>query len=79
MWIPTNNSIFTNSLYHWLYKNRIKRLYVDNEWVRLYDLCHSYAIRCETSEDPELVATTSEEFAKWLGQGFDVHKRVYLA
>ena len=44
-----------------------------------YDLHYSYALRCETSEDPELVATTSDEFAKWLGHGLEVHKRVYLA
>jgi integrase len=77
--IPTNNSVVTNALYHRLYKNRIERLYVEDEWVRPYDLRHSYAIRCETSEDPEMVATSSEEFAKWLGHGLEVHKRVYLA
>lgn len=77
--IPTNNSVVTNALYHRLYKDRITRLYVDSEWVRPYDLRHSYAIRCETSEDPEMVATPSEEFAKWLGHTLEVHKRVYLA
>lgn len=77
--IPTNNSVVTNSLYHRLYKNRIPRLQVESEWVRPYDLRHSYAIRCETSEDPEMVATPSEEFAKWLGHTLEIHKRVYLA
>ena len=77
--IPTNNSVVSNALYHRIYKERIERLYVETEWVRPYDLRHSYAIRCETSEDPELVATPSEEFAKWLGHTLEIHKRVYLA
>ena len=76
--IPTNNSVVSNALYHRIYKQRIARLYVDDEWVRPYDLRHSYAIRCETSEDPQLVATPSEEFAKWLGHTLDVHKGIYL-
>lgn len=77
--IPTNNSVVSNALYHRIYKERIARLYVGAEWVRPYDLRHSYAIRCETSEDPEMVATPSEEFAKWLGHTLEIHKRVYLA
>ena len=77
--IPTNNSVVTNSLYHRLYKKRIPQLLVKEEWVRPYDLRHSYAIRCETSSDPELVATPSEEFAKWLGHTLEIHRRVYLA
>ena len=77
--IPTNNSVVSNALYRRIYKGQIARLNVDGEWVRPYDLRHSYAIRCETSEDPEMVATSSEEFAKWLGHGLEVHKRVYLA
>lgn len=77
--IPTNNSVVSNALYFRLYKDRIPRLHVESEWVRPYDLRHSYAIRCETSEDPELVATPSEEFAKWLGHTLEIHKRVYLA
>ena len=77
--IPTNNSVVSNSLYHRLYKGRVAKLHVEDEWVRPYDLRHSYAIRCETSEDPEMVATPSEEFAKWLGHTLDIHKRVYLA
>lgn len=77
--IPTNNSGVSNSLYERLKSDRITRLFVGDEWVRPYDLRHSYAIRCETSEDSELAATPSEEFAKWLGHGLEVHKRVYLA
>lgn len=76
--IPTNNSVVTNALYHRLYGDRIARLWVGKEWVRPYDLRHSYAIRCETSQDPILLATSSEEFAKWLGHTLDIHKRVYL-
>ena len=41
------------------------------------DLRHSYAIRCETSLDEDMLATPSEEFARWLGHTW-THKRVYL-
>ena len=48
----------------------------ENEWVRPYDLRHSYAIRCFTN--PEVFGQTEEDFARWLGHGLEVHKRVYL-
>lgn len=73
--IPVNNSGVTNSLWRCMKREKIQ-LFVGDEWVRPYDLRHSYAIRCETSS--ELIDTPSEEFAKWLGHGAEVHKRVYL-
>lgn len=76
--IPVNNSQVSNALYQEMEQNRIPRLYVGDEWLRPYDLRHSYAIRCETSTDPDLLATPREDFAKWLGHGVDVHERVYL-
>lgn len=77
--IPTNNSVVSNALYGRISREGIPKLYVGADWVRPYDLRHSYAIRCETSEHPEMVATPSEEFAKWLGHTLEIHKRVYLA
>ena len=77
--IPVNNSVATNALYLRIAKDRLApRLWVGDEWVRPYDLRHSYAIRCETSTDPELLSTPREDFARWLGHGQDVHERVYL-
>ena len=76
--VPVNNSQVTNSLYKQLSSGKVSRLYVGDEWVRPYDLRHSYAIRCETSTDPDLPATPREDFAKWLGHGLEVHERVYL-
>lgn len=76
--IPTNNSVVSNALYRRIYEEKIPRLWVGDEWVRPYSLRHAYAIRCETSLDPDLLATPSEEFAKWLGHTIDVHKRTYL-
>lgn len=74
--IPLNNSQVSNSLYQELENERIPRLTVDSEWLRPYDLRHSYAIRCEGAE--ELAHIPSEEFARYLGHGFEVHKRIYL-
>lgn len=76
--VPVNNSQVTNSLYKQISQEKVSRLYVGDEWVRPYDLRHSYAIRCETSTDPDLLSTPREDFAKWLGHGVDVHERVYL-
>ena len=76
--IPTNNSQVTNSFYSRIQGDFIPKLWVGDEWVRPYDLRHSYAIRCETSQDPELLATSSGEFARWLGHTYEIHKRVYL-
>lgn len=74
--IPLNNSQVSNALYQELEQQRVSRLYVGEEWLRPYDLRHAYAIRCETSED--LISIPSEEFARYLGHGFEVHKRIYL-
>ena len=78
--IPINNSEVTNLLYRNFYAGAGKKLklWVDDEWMRPYDLRHSYAIRCETSTDPIMLRTDSKEFANWLGHGFDMHRRVYL-
>lgn len=74
--IPTNNSVVSNALYQELETERIPRLYVGDEWLRPYDLRHSYAIRCEGA--PELSGINSSEFAKWMGHTFEIHKRIYL-
>lgn len=76
--IPINNSEVTNAFYTQIRLDRIPKLWVGDEWVRPYDLRHSYAIRCETSLDEDMLATPSEEFARWLGHTLDIHKRVYL-
>ena len=76
--IPTNNSEVSNALYNKLRDEAIDRLWVDDEWVRPYDLRHSYAIRCETSTDPDLLSTPAQDFAKWMGHTEEVHKRTYL-
>ena len=76
--VPVNNSQVTNSLYKQIATEKVAKLHVGSEWVRPYDLRHSYAIRCETSTDPDLLATPREDFAKWLGHGLEVHERVYL-
>lgn len=76
--IPINNSQASNALYKAISEERIEKLWVNDEWVRPYDLRHTYAIRCETSLDPVMLATPREDFAQWLGHGWEVHKRVYL-
>ena len=74
--IPTNNPVVSNALYQNISNHH--RLYVGDEWVRPYDLRHSYAIRCEVSTEPRMLATPRDDFAKWLGHGVDVHERIYL-
>ena len=73
--VPTNNTQVTNCLWREMNRKGMK-LWVDDEWVRPYDLRHSYAIRCfihaETLGDQE------EDVAKWMGHGVDVHRRTYL-
>ena len=76
--IPTNNSAVSHLLYRRFADGYEPKLWVDDEWVRPYDLRHSYAIRCEISTDPLMLSTPSEEFAKWMGHGIEVHRRVYL-
>lgn len=75
--VPVNNSQVSNSLYKKIEQKLIPRLYDDQgEWCRPYDFRHSYAIRCFTSEETR--ADSSEDFARWMGHGVDVHERVYL-
>jgi len=75
--VPVNNSQVSNSLYKRIESDSIPRLYDDQgRWCRPYDLRHSYAIRCFTSEETR--ADSSEDFAKWMGHSLDVHERVYL-
>ena len=74
--IPVNNSAVSNLLYRRIADRYIDRLEVDGEWVRPYDLRHSYAIRCFTSE--EVIAATDESKATWMGHSLDIHRRVYL-
>ena len=76
--IPVNNSQVSDSLRK-RFGTEFPLLRVeeyDNEWVRPYDLRHSYAIRCFTNA--EVLGQTEEDFARWMGHGVDVHKRVYL-
>lgn len=74
--IPLNNSAVSNSLWRQLYRETIPKLWIDDEWVRPYDLRHSYAIRLFTSE--EVRGNANDDFARWMGHGVDVHERVYL-
>ena len=75
--VPLNNSQVSNSLYKKIEQENIPRLYDDQgEWCRPYDFRHSFAIRCFTSEETR--ADSSEDFARWMGHGVDVHERVYL-
>ena len=46
------------------------------DWVRPYDMRHSFAIRCFGSEEVRDYPT--EQFAQWMGHGVEVHKRIYL-
>lgn len=73
--IPVNNSQVSDSLRK-RFGVGFPKLMVGKEWVRPYDLRHSYAIRCFTN--PEVFGQSEEDFARWLGHGVDVHKRVYL-
>lgn len=74
--IPTNNPVVSNALYQNVHDHH--RLYVGDEWVRPYGLRHSYAIRCEISTEPQMLATPREDFAQWLGHSVEVHERIYL-
>lgn len=80
--VPVNNSQVSHYLWSELYHNRTERLLADavggngQDWVRPYDLRHSYAIRCFTH--PEVNLLPNEDFARWMGHGLDVHERVYL-
>ena len=73
--IPTNNRQVTNCLWREMGRKGL-RLWVGDEWVRPYDLRHSYAIRCFTHE--ETLGDQEEDVAKWMGHGVDVHRRTYL-
>lgn len=46
------------------------------DWVRPYDLRHSYAIRCFTNSEVNLLPT--EDHAAWMGHNLAIHKRIYL-
>jgi integrase len=46
------------------------------DWLRPYDLRHSYAIRCATSA--ETAGVDPEQQAAWLGHSWEVHQRIYL-
>lgn len=74
--IPLNNSKVSNAFWRLMYRDGIPRLWVEDEWVRPYDLRHAYAIRCFDSE--ETIGKPPEDFARWMGHGLDVHERVYL-
>lgn len=73
--VPINNTQVTNSLWREMGRKDLK-LFVGDEWVRPYDLRHSYAIRCFTHE--ETMGDQEEDVAKWMGHGVDVHRRTYL-
>ena len=77
--VPTNNHALTHSLYNELVRKNNK-LWVDLpeglEWVRPYDLRHSYAVRCFTH--PECFKDTMDAVAEWMGHGVEVHKDKYL-
>jgi len=75
--IPVNNSQVSNSLYKKIEMKSIPQLLDEKgEWCRPYDLRHTYAIRCFTSEETR--TDSSEDFARWMGHSLDVHERVYL-
>ena len=75
--IPVNNSQVSNSLYKKIEQKSIPQLLDEKgEWCRPYDLRHTYAIRCFTSEETR--TDSSEDFARWMGHSLDVHERVYL-
>ena len=77
--VPVNNHALTQMLYKELVRKNNK-LWVDMpeglEWVRPYDLRHSYAIRCFTH--PECVNDGIDAVAEWMGHGVQVHKDKYL-
>ena len=73
--IPTNNTAVSNCLWTEMQRKELQ-LWVDEEWVRPYDLRHSYAIRCFTNE--ETLNANEEEVSRWMGHGVEVHKRTYL-
>lgn len=77
--VPVNNHALTQMLYKELVRKKNK-LWVDMpeglEWVRPYDLRHSYAIRCFTH--PECFKDTMDAVAEWMGHGVEVHNRKYL-
>lgn len=80
--IPVNNSEVSNRLYKHMSRGNVIPLMARAEgregldWVRPYDLRHSYAVRCFTHEEVNLLPV--EDFARWMGHGVDVHERVYL-
>lgn len=73
--IPINNTAVSHSLWTEMQRKELQ-LWVDDEWVRPYDLRHSYAIRCFTDE--ETLNVNEEEVSRWMGHGVEVHKRTYL-
>ncbi len=82
--IPTNNSVASNAVFQMMERGTIPKLWgltpdgTGKEWVRPYDLRHSYAIRCETSQDPQMLSTSADQFAAWLGHSLEMHRRIYL-
>lgn len=74
--IPVNNSRVSNALWRLVYKGGVQKLMVGDEWVRPYDLRHSYAIRCFTHE--EVMGQDNRDFAMWMGHSLEVHESVYL-
>jgi integrase len=77
--VPVNNHALTQMLYKELVRKNNK-LWVDMpdglEWVRPYDLRHSYAVRCFTH--PECFKDTMDAVAEWMGHSVEVHKDKYL-
>ena len=79
--VPVNNHALTQMLYKDLNRKNNKLWVLRHpmnkpEWVRPYDLRHSYAVRCFTH--PECFKDTMDAVAEWMGHGVDVHKRKYL-
>ncbi len=90
--VPINNSAVSNYLYKLqrdraqpgggIYPAQVAPLVAPaaegggTDWVRPYDLRHSYAVRCFT--DPQVNGLPTEDHAAWMGHGADVHERIYL-
>lgn len=85
--VPVNNSYVANYLYKQFQLRDTPKLWAQavegggplgdgRDWVRPYDLRHSYAVRCFT--DPAVNMLPTEDHAAWMGHGADVHERIYL-
>ena len=81
--IPLNNPAVTHALGYYLTRlkdeDRLSAPLVDGsgvDWVNPYDLRHSYAIRCFTSNSVNQL--DPKNFAMWMGHGLTVHERKYL-